>query len=297
MTALLAAAFAAGMVSTVNPCGFAMLPAYLGFFLSHPPGAGRPPVVAVTVAVSSGFLLVFTTAGVLLAIGIRAVVGIVPWLALAVGVALLVVGLAQLRGRRLLPYLAGPARVSHEGSFKGMLGFGVSYAVASLSCTLPIFLSLVGGAVAARTFTEAVLTFMAYGSGMALVVAGITVLVAAGRRALIDRIRPLGRRIDRLAGWVMTLAGVFIVWYWATVLSAGATALGSSPLVRWVDEISARMTGLLGRNVIAAAAAIIAILVVGYIWERRRQKSEPAEGTRPSQREHPTPSNQRRDPS
>mgnify|MGYP001611737333 FL=1 len=26
-------AFGAGMVSTVNPCGFAMLPAYLGLFL------------------------------------------------------------------------------------------------------------------------------------------------------------------------------------------------------------------------------------------------------------------------
>ena len=29
----LALAFTAGMVATVNPCGFAMLPAYLSFFL------------------------------------------------------------------------------------------------------------------------------------------------------------------------------------------------------------------------------------------------------------------------
>ena len=29
----LALAFASGMVATVNPCGFAMLPAYLGYFL------------------------------------------------------------------------------------------------------------------------------------------------------------------------------------------------------------------------------------------------------------------------
>ena len=26
-------AFAAGLVATINPCGFAMLPAYLSFFL------------------------------------------------------------------------------------------------------------------------------------------------------------------------------------------------------------------------------------------------------------------------
>ena len=29
----LALAFTAGMVATVNPCGFAMLPAYLSYFL------------------------------------------------------------------------------------------------------------------------------------------------------------------------------------------------------------------------------------------------------------------------
>lgn len=280
MTALVAAAFAAGMVSTVNPCGFAMLPAYLGFFLTDESRGGRPNAVAVTVAVASGFLFVFTAAGVLLAVGIRAVVGVLPWLALAVGVGLVVIGVAQLRGRRLLPYLPGPSRVRKEGSFKGMLGFGVSYAVASLSCTLPIFLSIVGGAVAARTLWEAVLTFVAYGSGMALVVAAITVLVAGGRRTLIDRVRPLARRLDRVAGWTMTVAGVFIVWYWATVLSAGATALGSSPIVRWVDKASAWATGILSRNVLAAAAAIIVILLTAYLRGRSDgREPQSVEGT------------------
>ena len=33
MTTIIVAAFAAGMVPTVNPCGFAMLPAYLGYFI------------------------------------------------------------------------------------------------------------------------------------------------------------------------------------------------------------------------------------------------------------------------
>ena len=33
MDARLALAFSAGMVATVNPCGFALLPAYLSYFL------------------------------------------------------------------------------------------------------------------------------------------------------------------------------------------------------------------------------------------------------------------------
>ena len=34
-------AFAAGMASAVNPCGFAMLPAYLGLYLGEDDKAGR----------------------------------------------------------------------------------------------------------------------------------------------------------------------------------------------------------------------------------------------------------------
>lgn len=259
-----------------------MLPAYLGFFLTDQPDGGRRrPIASVTLAVSSGFLVVFTAAGVLLAAGLRAVVDVIPWLALAVGAGLVVVGVAQLRGRRLLPYLRGPARVRKEASFRGMFGFGVSYAVASLSCTLPIFLSLVGGAVAARTASQAILTFVAYGSGMSIVVSGITVLVAAGRRTLIDRIRPLACRIDVLAGWTMILAGLFIVWYWATVLASGAMALGSSRIVRWVDQASAWATGILSRNTLLVAVGVIMILVVGYILDRKRRTRE---GLRPGKR-------------
>ncbi|HSJ36530.1 MAG TPA: hypothetical protein VLB85_15900, partial [Acidimicrobiia bacterium] len=43
MTVLLTTAFAAGMISTVNPCGFAMLPAYLGYFLGGAPGTDPEP--------------------------------------------------------------------------------------------------------------------------------------------------------------------------------------------------------------------------------------------------------------
>ena len=35
----LALAFSAGMIATVNPCGFAMLPAYLSYFLGLEAGS------------------------------------------------------------------------------------------------------------------------------------------------------------------------------------------------------------------------------------------------------------------
>lgn len=274
MTGLLAAAFAAGMVSTVNPCGFAMLPAYLGFFLGDGAPRSRDPW-KVALVVSVGFLVVFTTTGFLFAAGLRALVEVIPWLALAVGIVLTLVGFAQVLGRRLVPYLSGPGRYRREDSMRGMFLFGVSYAVASLSCTLPIFLSLVGGAVAARSAGDALLTFVAYAVGMAIVVTGITVLVAGGRRALVGRIRMLGRRLDVISGAIMALAGLFIVWYWATVLGSGSEVLGSNPVVRWVDRVSARTTGLIADNAVWAVLGVLFVTTLAWVRGRaRRQRTE-----------------------
>src|SRR3546814_13264595 len=64
----LAIAFASGMLATVNPCGFAMLPAYLGFFLGQEGGdrdvrASVSRSLGVGLSVSAGFLLVFSIVG------------------------------------------------------------------------------------------------------------------------------------------------------------------------------------------------------------------------------------------
>lgn len=271
MIPLLSTAFAAGMVATVNPCGFAMLPAYLGFFLADDPTreAKRTRVVALSVA--SGFLVVFTVAGLLISIGLRFVIDAIPWLALAVGLGLVVLGVAQLAGRRLLPSVSGVARVDKKGSVGGMFTFGVSYAIASLSCTLPIFLSLVGGVVAADSLTTSVLAFTAYGAGMATVVTGITFIVAGGRKTIVARLRSFSRHLDKVSGLVMIVAGAFITWYWATVLSGDGVALGTTGVVRWIDEASATVTGFLGRNAVPIAIVVLGAALITWLTSRRRE--------------------------
>ncbi|MGI8516793.1 MAG: cytochrome c biogenesis CcdA family protein [Acidimicrobiia bacterium] len=271
MTAILSVALAAGMVATVNPCGFAMLPAFLSFALTDGATRSRARVAKVALAMSAGFLVVFAVVGSLVAMGLRAIVSVIPWLALAVGIALLILGLGQLGGKRLLPYLTGPAQVRRDSSMKGMFAFGVAYALASLSCTLPIFLSLIGTAVAASSGSQALLIFLTYGLGMALVVVGITLAVAEGRRSIVERIRSFGRRLDLISGWVMLLAGAFIVWYWVTVLSVGALARGSNPILRWIEETSASITGFIGRNAIAVAIGVTVSVVIWFLLGRRRQ--------------------------
>ena len=71
MGAALALAFGAGMVATVNPCGFAMLPAYLSYFMGiQEEGRSRAAVLRSALmvggVVSLGFLVVFGIAGVII---------------------------------------------------------------------------------------------------------------------------------------------------------------------------------------------------------------------------------------
>ena len=280
MTTILVAAFAAGMVSTVNPCGFAMLPAYLGYFLGEPAERHGLRTGTVALSVAAGFLAVFSVAGVLFGVGIRLVINAIPWLALVVGFGLVVAGGAQITGRRLLPYLRGPSRTVKRGTPAGMFVFGVSYATASLSCTLPIFLSLVTGAIAAGSPVQAVASFLAYGLGMALVVAAITVAVAGGRRALVDRIRPLAAHMDRMSGWIMLAAGSFIVWYWATILARGASSLGESSVARAVDRWSSAATRFIGERPLLVAVVIVGMLAFGDLYRRRHRPREESTSSR-----------------
>jgi cytochrome c biogenesis protein CcdA len=269
MSALLATSFAAGLVATVNPCGFAMLPAYLSYFLGTTGEAKGAQAIRRALTVSGlmavGFLLVFGTAGVLLTLGVRAIVEFIPWFALIVGISLVVLGIRTSRGH-YVPVSFGSGRVDRSS----VLRFGVSYAVASLSCTLPIFLSLIAGTFARATVIDGILVFVAYSLGMSLVIAAITMTMAFGQDRIAGMVKKSARHINRVSGFVLAAAGLFIVWYWVTVLSSGATALGSNRLVRGIDGLSSSITTFVGDRPAIVAGVLALVVTIGIVVLRTR---------------------------
>ena len=273
MTALLVPAFIAGLVATVNPCGFAMLPAYLSFFIGSE-GPGTAPLsraLRIAGVMTLSFLIVFGAAGLLLTVGIQTVIGALPWLALVVGVGITGLGLFVLRGGVLTLTLPGKGRVNRRSVFV----FGSSYAVASLSCTLPIFLSLVVGSIATASLGEAVLLFLAYGLGMALVISAITVGLALGQDRMVLWIRGASRWIPVVSGSILIASGVFVVWYWATVLSSGSVALGEVGVVRLIDQLSASIAGLARGNVGWFVVGLVAFIGLGGVVLARSRGNAP----------------------
>ena len=274
-------AFTAGLVATVNPCGFPMLPAYLSYFIGldddQADGGSRVPRALVAAgAVSMGFLAVFVVLGVPINAGVSWIYRAMPWFTLVVGAALFVLGAAMLAGRKLTFTLPRFQRGGESRRFGSMVLFGVSYAVASLSCTLPVFLIVVAGTTERVNAASGLLAFVAYGVGMSLVLMVLSLALALARESMVRRLRQALRYADRAAGVLLVLVGAYLVFYGVYAMDpvnsasspVGVVGSWSSAASAWLSEGG---TGL---------GLVLAVLVAsGAGWavlSRRRRGPAPA---------------------
>ena len=224
-------AYAVGAASAVNPCGFAMLPAYLGLYVSggSQDEDRRQPIrlvsraVMVGLSVSVGFVALFGAVGLILAFGSQAVVvAALPYVGLAVGVLLIGAGAYMAGGGKIYTSLAqrAAARIGDPGQLNvaGYALFGVSYGLASLSCTLPLFLAVLGvGAGLSSGFLETLGQFLLYAAGMGSVIMALTLGMAVARTVLIRWMRAILPYVGVVGAWLMVVAGTYIVFYWLTL--------------------------------------------------------------------------------
>ena len=166
-SAQISLAFAAGMLATVNPCGFALLPAYLGFFLgidanTDDRDASVPQALAIGGAVSLGFVAVFGLLGIVLRSSLSFFQRWLPYVSVAIGIGLLVMGALLLAGKHIA-FAAPKLKVGkRQRTFWSMFVYGISYAIASLGCTIGPFVSTVAGAFRRQSFGAGVVVFLAY---------------------------------------------------------------------------------------------------------------------------------------
>ena len=222
-------ALAAGLASAVNPCGFAMLPAYLGMYLGDEAGQqiAINPVkhfvraLAVGLTVTAGFVVLFGLVGIIIAAGAGFIGYLLQWLGLVIGIGLAIVGAWMVGGGKLYTGVAARA-ASHMGNpaqvgMKGYFIFGISYGTASLSCTLPIFLAVVGISVAGRSISSVFGDFLLFALGMGIVIIALTLGMAFFKTAMVVALRKALPYIHSVGPWLMVIAGTYIVFYWLTV--------------------------------------------------------------------------------
>lgn len=209
-------AFSLGAATFFAPCAFPLLPGYVAFYLGHGDDApGRTAArlrraATVGVLTSLGFFLVYAAlAGVVSAVGPRALRNI-SVLELVVGSLLIVLGTAMAAGKLHLDRLSIPLP-ERRRSPASFVGFGVVYAAAAAGCTAPLFIGLSGVALAAGG-AGAVATFAAYAAGMSVLMILVTGLTAVGRDQVLCRLTRNTGRINRVAGAVLAVGGVYQIY-------------------------------------------------------------------------------------
>ena len=217
---LLPWAFSAGAVATLNPCGFALLPAYLSYLLGQADGS---PVHRqflrgglAGVSMTAGVMAVFLVAGAVISGLGTALARFIPWLGLAVGGVVAATGLVMLARPSVNPSIPVAHWAASFGRRTGpfvFVAFGAGYGLASLGCTLPIFLVVTTQALAAGGFLPGLIVFLAYALGMGAILLVLSLTTGAGSGLVVRSLRRLVPAIRWIGAGGMVVAGAYLIYY------------------------------------------------------------------------------------
>ena len=275
-------AFAAGAVAAFNPCGFALLPAYLSYFLGTDAvaDAGGTPrrvgrALRVAAAVSVGFVAVFGLAGIAITQASITVQRVTPWISIVLGLLLVPMGVAMALGwepKLSLPRLGRRGTGGDDRGLAAMAWFGASFATVSLSCTIPAFLVAVVSTFEQGDTAAGLAVFAAYSAGMAAVVGTLTVAMALAQRALVARIRRALPYVQRVAGALLAAAGAYVAYYgWYDIRLEQGRTVPTGPIDavgQWSGSVTGWVDGLGNGPILALAAALTVTAVVVAVPRR-----------------------------
>ncbi len=263
--------FLRGLAAAVNPCGFILLPTYLMYFLGlqgQHPGSQRASIrrgLVVSGAVSAGFLTVFLAVGLISVHFTQWINQNARYATVVIGAALIVLGVAMLFGYKLpisTPRLDAGGR---ERTVASMFVYGIAYAVASIGCSIGLFIAT----LFTRTRTDGVLSgianFVAYGTGMALLVTALTITLAVANTGLLRVLRTGMRHVESIAAVFVVLSGLYLVYYlWVVDVNED-----SAPITNRVEDLqnwiyvhlsdSWQTTALLLGAIVAAAIVFVVV--------------------------------------
>ncbi|KAA1246034.1 cytochrome c biogenesis protein CcdA, partial [Mycobacterium simiae] len=271
-TTALSFALGAGLVAALNPCGFAFLPGYLGLVIAGSHGTSRPVALiragAATAGMSLGFLTVFGIFGLLISPVIASAQKYLPFATVVIGVLLVALASWMLAGKEfsvILPQRSGGAPTRRLAS---MYGYGVGYAVASLSCTIAPFLAVISTTFKQGSVLSGVLAFLAYAVGMTITVGVAALAVALAGSSATTAFRRVLPFVGRIVGAVVLLTGLYVMYYgYYEIRLYFAAAEPHDPVIQTAgavqDWLIRLVDGLSAWSLVGASAALVA---VGVGW-------------------------------
>jgi len=267
--------FGSGLLAAVNPCGFVLLPTYLMYFLgvSGRPGTQRATVrraLLVSAALSAGFMTVFVIVGGISRLFTDWLNQNAKYVALLLGIALVILGIAMLFGYRL-PFSTPKLETGkRDQTVLSMYVFGVAYAIASIGCTLGPFSATVLGTINSDGFFQGVIAVVLYGAAMSLLITTLTVTLALAQGGLLKSLRTGMKYVEIASAIVMILSGSYLAWYWFNDIRDKYDDNLTGRVLNWQERIAQFIDD--NRLVLAIVFAVIVGIALTYTFISRRRE-------------------------
>ena len=270
--------FGSGLLAAVNPCGFVLLPTYLMYFLgvSGRPGTQRATVrraLLVSAALSTGFMTVFVIVGGISRLFTDWLNQNAKYVALLIGIALVILGIAMLFGYRL-PFSTPKLETGkRDQTVVSMYVFGVAYAIASIGCTLGPFSATVLGTIDTDGFFQGIIAVVLYGVAMSLLITTLTVTLALAQGGLLKSLRTGMKYVEVASAIVMILSGLYLTWYWFNDIRNKYDDNLTGRVLNWQERIAQYIDD--NRLVLAIVFAVIVSIALTYtVVSRRREVTQ-----------------------
>ncbi|KZS64068.1 hypothetical protein A4G27_11210 [Mycobacterium kansasii] len=278
-TTALSFALGAGLVAALNSCGFAFLPGYLSLVIAGSQGASRPAALlragAATAGMSAGFLTVFGVFGLLIAPVVASAQKYLPFATVIIGALLVALAVWLLAGKDISIIVPNRGGGTPTGRLGSMYGYGVGYAIASLSCTVAPFLAVISTTFKQGAMLSGVLAFVAYAVGMAITVGVAALAVALAGSSAAATFRRILPFVGRIVGAGVLLTGLYVTYYGYYEIRLYFTgAETDDPVIQAANTVQDWLIhlvdGLSPWSLVAASAALVAVGVGRHAVARRR---------------------------
>lgn len=241
--ALIIIAVSAGFLTFLSPCGIAILPAFISYYIGRKENKDSESSstffrgimgARLGLYAALGIISIFSIIGILIVIFGNFIKSLVPWLTIIVGVVLLVVGFLMLFNKSfyfpMLPKIERLADKLKSSVFKNggtsefpkFYLFGVGYGLAVMSCTLPIFLIVIFEALSAGGILQGIFIFLLYAGAAGIGMIALTTTTALSKDFMQKKFSKIFPYVQKITAIVIILAAIYLIYYQIAVNRAFA---------------------------------------------------------------------------
>jgi len=208
---LISLAFSAGLLTFLSPCSFAAFPIYIAYLINLRENKLISSLIAGLLASITASLTLLIL-GLISSIIVMELMAIYGYIKIALALILLILGLILISPREFIIPISIPT-LRHSNFYLLSIAYGVTYALTSLACGLPVFLMIIFTSASSGGLFGLILTLTSYTLGLALPMIIIALITFYSKNIVIKMYRVTAPIFKKLCSILLIIAAIYLILY------------------------------------------------------------------------------------